>query len=92
VIQEALRNNRPVICSNIGGMAEKIQDGIDGFHFPVGSSLGLSHLLVRLHADRILLQNVRDTMQFPDSVENVLSRHLMIYRHNEAWADAPVEA
>jgi glycosyltransferase involved in cell wall biosynthesis/GT2 family glycosyltransferase len=34
VIQEALRNRRPVICSDIGGMAEKIRDNIDGLHFP----------------------------------------------------------
>ncbi|OYV26831.1 MAG: hypothetical protein B7X08_00395, partial [Acidocella sp. 20-63-7] len=42
VIQEALRNHRPVICSDIGGMAEKIRDGVDGFHFPAGNALALS--------------------------------------------------
>jgi len=33
VIQEAFLYGRPVICSNIGGMAEKVDDGINGLHF-----------------------------------------------------------
>ena len=48
VIQEALRNRRPVICSDIGGMAEKVRDGIDGFHFQAGSAMALAALLRRL--------------------------------------------
>ncbi len=30
VIQEAFMARRPVICSDIGGMAEKVRDGVDG--------------------------------------------------------------
>ena len=37
VIQEAFFHGRPMICSNIGGMAEKITDGVDGLHFRVAS-------------------------------------------------------
>jgi glycosyltransferase involved in cell wall biosynthesis len=48
VIQEAFRNRRPVICSDIGGMAEKVRDGIDGLHFPVGNAVALASLLGRL--------------------------------------------
>jgi len=33
VIQEALMYGKPVICSDIGGMAEKVTDGVDGLHF-----------------------------------------------------------
>jgi glycosyltransferase involved in cell wall biosynthesis len=33
VIQEAFLYGRPVICSDIGGMAEKVRDGINGLHF-----------------------------------------------------------
>jgi len=33
VIQEAFTHGRPVICSDIGGMAEKVTDGVDGLHF-----------------------------------------------------------
>ena len=52
VIQEALRNCRPVICSDIGGMAEKIRAGIDGLHFPAGSAMALTALLRQLATDR----------------------------------------
>jgi glycosyltransferase involved in cell wall biosynthesis len=42
VIQEAFHHGRPVICSNIGGMAEKVRDGVDGMHFQVGSPASLA--------------------------------------------------
>ena len=33
VIQEAFLHGRPVICSDIGGMAEKVRNDVDGLHF-----------------------------------------------------------
>jgi glycosyltransferase involved in cell wall biosynthesis len=79
VIQEAFRNNRPVICSDIGGMAEKVRDGVDGYHFPVGSGLELSYLLIRLYEDRNLLQAVRREMRVPPTAQEVLDKHLSLY-------------
>ena len=38
VIQEAFLNQRPLLVSNIGGMAEKVTDGIDGLHVPVANA------------------------------------------------------
>lgn len=55
VIQEALRNRRPVICSDIGGMAEKVRPGIDGFHFAAGNPMALTALLRQLAEDRSIL-------------------------------------
>jgi glycosyltransferase involved in cell wall biosynthesis len=45
VIQEAFAHSRPLICSDIGGMAEKVTDGVNGLHFRVGSA---EHLADRL--------------------------------------------
>lgn len=42
VIQEAFASRRPVICSDIGGMAEKVRDGQDGLLFPVGDAIALA--------------------------------------------------
>jgi len=42
VIQEAFAAGRPVICSNIGGMAEKVVPGVGGMHFRVGSASDLA--------------------------------------------------
>jgi glycosyltransferase involved in cell wall biosynthesis len=38
VIQEAFAARRPVICSDVGGMAEKVVDGVNGLLFRVGDA------------------------------------------------------
>jgi glycosyltransferase involved in cell wall biosynthesis len=48
VIQEAFACGRPVICSNIGGMAEKVRDGVDGLHFEARNALDLAEVLTRV--------------------------------------------
>jgi glycosyltransferase involved in cell wall biosynthesis len=45
VIQEAFAYRRPVICSGIGGMAEKVADGVTGFHFRVGDPVSLAGVI-----------------------------------------------
>jgi glycosyltransferase involved in cell wall biosynthesis len=45
VIQEAFHFGRPVICSDIGGMAEKVRDGIDGLHFRANDSASLARTM-----------------------------------------------
>jgi len=42
VIQESFMAKTPVLCSNIGGMKEKIIDGKNGWYFKVGDSNDLS--------------------------------------------------
>jgi glycosyltransferase involved in cell wall biosynthesis len=42
VIQEAFQYGRPVICSDIGGMAEKVTHGVNGLHFRVGNPASLA--------------------------------------------------
>lgn len=46
VIQEAIAANRPVICSDIGGMAEKVTDGVNGLHFRAGDPVSLARKLL----------------------------------------------
>ena len=41
VIQEAYAARCPVVCSGIGGMAEKVADGISGLHFRAGDAADL---------------------------------------------------
>jgi glycosyltransferase involved in cell wall biosynthesis len=80
VIQEALRNGRPVICSDIGGMAEKVRDGIDGFHFHTGNAMALAALLKRLADDRQLLIDVTGTARKIHSMDAIIDAHLALYR------------
>lgn len=45
VIQEAFVCGRPVIAADIGGMREKVRDGVDGLHFQARNSLSLATVL-----------------------------------------------
>lgn len=79
VIQEALAQGCPVICSDIGGMKEKVQPGRDGFHFRAGSAAALAELLTRLAADRSLLDSMRSTVTVPPTVRETAERTLACY-------------
>lgn len=59
VIQEALMYGRPVICSDIGGMAEKVTDGVNGVHFRAGNPRSLADVMARASADRELWETLR---------------------------------
>jgi glycosyltransferase involved in cell wall biosynthesis len=82
VIQEAFAHRRPVICSNIGGMAEKDRWGRDGFHFQVNDPFELASLMVRLAADVDVWERFQKFIQRPLSVAEAAARHLELYREN----------
>jgi glycosyltransferase involved in cell wall biosynthesis len=60
VIQEAFLHGRPVICSDIGGMAEKVTDGIDGLHFRAGDPDSLADTIERAVGTPGLWKTLRD--------------------------------
>lgn len=45
VISEAWMFGKPVICSNVGGPAERVEDGVSGLHFPVGDHRALARVI-----------------------------------------------
>lgn len=45
VLDEAFHHGRPPICAAVGGMAERVRDGIDGLHFTVGDPRALADRL-----------------------------------------------
>ncbi len=47
VIQEAYAVGRPVICTGIGGLAEKVPDGRSGLHFRLGDAADLARVLAK---------------------------------------------
>jgi glycosyltransferase involved in cell wall biosynthesis len=47
VVWEAFQNGRPVITSDIGGMSEKVTDGVTGLHFRTGDANDLADVLER---------------------------------------------
>ncbi len=46
-VSEAFMHGRPVICSNMGGMAERVEDGVSGLHFRRGDPHDLADVLRR---------------------------------------------
>lgn len=80
VIQEALAARRPVLCSDIGGMAEKVRHGVDGFHFRAGDSQALAALLRHVARQPQLLLGLQDGLALPPSLATTCAEILSIYR------------
>jgi glycosyltransferase involved in cell wall biosynthesis len=80
VIQEALLNRRPLICSDIGGMAEKVRNGQDGFHFQAGSAWSLATLLRGLAEQPERLAALQSSLATPPRVADTAAATLRLYR------------
>jgi glycosyltransferase involved in cell wall biosynthesis len=74
VIQEAMMHRRPVICSDIGGMAEKIRDGFNGLHFRVGDPYSLADAIRRAVSTPTLWDELRSRITDPHPMDE----HVMI--------------
>ena len=59
VIQESFFHGRPIITSDIGGMAEKVRDGIDGLHFRAGNAESLAEAMAGAIRERALWDRLR---------------------------------
>ncbi len=97
VIQEAFHHGRPLIVSNIGGMAEKVRDGEDGLHFRVGSAEDLADRFAEVLTEPALFDGLRGTMRRPLSHLDCARAHLDLYRAlaargRTAARAAPLEA
>lgn len=74
VIQEAFTHKKPVITSDIGGMAEKVADGQTGLHFRARKHSSLANILKRVVDDPDLY--VQLTENIPRTLNNAESaRH-----------------
>jgi glycosyltransferase involved in cell wall biosynthesis len=80
VIQESFYHGRPMISSNIGGMAEKITDGVDGMHFRVGSSEDLVDRMTEALTNPGLWDRLRAGIKTPIDYEECAKQHLDLYR------------
>ena len=60
-------------------MAEKVRDGLDGFHFRAGSAHALAALLKRLAAQPEKLAALQATMATPPSLRETARTMLHLY-------------
>ncbi|MGE5407624.1 MAG: glycosyltransferase family 4 protein [Syntrophothermus sp.] len=79
VIQEAFFHRRPVICSDVGGMAEKVRDGVDGIHFRVGDPHSLARTIEAAAESPRLWRSLRDNIVEPHSMKVHVERLLRNY-------------
>jgi glycosyltransferase involved in cell wall biosynthesis len=79
VIQEAFAHRRPVICSDVGGMAEKVQDGVTGFHFRVGDPLSLADTIERAIGDNDIWSSMRARIAAPYEMERHVRKLSQLY-------------
>ncbi len=69
VIQEAFMSRRPVITADIGGMAEKVRDGVDGLHFVAGEPDSLAETIERAVTSPDLWDLLRSGITNPRSMD-----------------------
>jgi glycosyltransferase involved in cell wall biosynthesis len=79
VIQEALHHRRPIICSNIGGMAEKVRDGLDGLHFRVRSAEDLADRFTEALSDPLIWDRLYHSTRQPTNCIESAQEHVALY-------------
>jgi len=81
VIQEAFMHKRPIIASDIGGMAEKVEDKVTGLHFQARSEISLARTIKAAVEDEGLWQKLVDNIGPRLSLEECALEHLKIYNN-----------
>jgi glycosyltransferase involved in cell wall biosynthesis len=79
VIQEAFAHGVPVICSNIGGMAEKVTDGVDGLHCRVNDARDLARVIEMAASTNGLRQKLAAGIRRPPSLRDTADWHVSLY-------------
>jgi glycosyltransferase involved in cell wall biosynthesis len=81
VIQEAFLHGRPVICSDIGGMAEKVTDGVNGLHFRARDPQSLAQTIRRAASSPGLWETLRSGIPEIYRIEDSVATLSEIYRN-----------
>ena len=92
VIQEAFVCGRPLLVSDIGGMAEKVRHGIDGLHVGTGNRMAWGSAMSRAASDAGLWDQLRAGIRAPADHAQIAASHLAMFRErlSTAGAEAPV--
>jgi len=81
VVSEAWIHGRPVICSNIGGMGERVRDGENGLHFDVGDARSLAQVIRRACTEEGLWDRVAAGVKAPPGRQVMVSGFVELYRN-----------
>jgi glycosyltransferase involved in cell wall biosynthesis len=79
VIQEAYKFGKPVICPNIGGMAEKVKNGVSGIHYRARDSISLITVIEKIIEGKIDYEKLYDQLPSIMTEEQCAAEHLSLY-------------
>ena len=79
VISEAWMFKRPVICSNVGGMAERIAHDVTGLHFQVGDPRSLAAAIHRACTEPGLWERLSEATPEPPSRQEAVKGYRALY-------------
>jgi glycosyltransferase involved in cell wall biosynthesis len=80
VVSEAWMSGRPVICSNLGGMGERVIDEENGLHFAVGDPRALAEVIRRACREPGLWDRLAAGVRPPASRATMVSAFVDLYR------------
>ncbi|CAN7215712.1 glycosyltransferase family 4 protein [Bosea sp. LjRoot9] len=92
VIQEAFFHGRPILSSNLGGMAEKITDEVSGLHFRSGSPEDLVDCMTRALTEPDLWSRLRGGITPPLNHVECAATHVSLYQRLIAERGMPIPA
>ncbi len=92
VISEALRHQKPVICSDIGGMAELIQHEVNGLHFRVGDMASLVDAMRRTMTEKGLQQRLIKQITQPLTIKECVQQYMHLYVQKKTMLDANIRS
>lgn len=85
VIQEAFRARRPLICTGIGGMAEKVIHGETGLHFARNDPADLADQIVQA-ANDTLYAKLQGALPLPPTPIDMAERYAAVFQRVECAA------
>ena len=80
VILEARRHGLPVICADIGGMAEKVEHGVTGLHFRANDADALAARIVEAEGADSLRMRCAEAMRGSSDQDRIRARHVALHR------------
>jgi glycosyltransferase involved in cell wall biosynthesis len=79
VISEAWMFGKPVICSNVGAMAERVADEVNGLHFDMGDAASLARTLQRAATETGLWDKLVSALPMPPARDVMVEGYCTVY-------------
>jgi len=79
VLYSAQAAGCPVLATNLGGLSEVIEHGVNGLLFPSGDASALAQAIARIANDRNLLEQMRIHSRPPKSDTQYVDELLAMY-------------